>query len=56
VTDDSCANIWETKMSIFGEREWARVSNEWDAWKERHGDNYFRLGAPSKIKEMAQKR
>jgi len=28
---------------------WPRIWEQWEAWKIKHGENYFRLGAPSLV-------
>ncbi|KAJ7490362.1 hypothetical protein B0H11DRAFT_1021808 [Mycena galericulata] len=53
VTDDSYASLWKERMDDIDEDLWQDVWEGWLAWKARHGENFFRLGAPSKIKEVA---
>ncbi|KAJ7498707.1 hypothetical protein FB451DRAFT_7219 [Mycena latifolia] len=53
VTDDSHASLWKERMDEVDEDLWDDAWDRWLEWKTRHGENYFRLGAPTKIKEMA---
>jgi len=53
VTDDSYAPVWKEKMDQVDEDLWNDVWEGWLAWKAKHGENFFRLGAPTKIKDMA---
>ncbi|KAJ7752741.1 hypothetical protein DFH07DRAFT_824820 [Mycena maculata] len=53
VTDDSHAPLWKERMDAIDEDLWNDAWEGWQAWKARHGENFFRLGAPTKIKEMA---
>ncbi|KAJ7639017.1 hypothetical protein FB45DRAFT_1055212 [Roridomyces roridus] len=53
VTDDSYAPVWKEKMDQVDEDLWNDTWEGWVAWKARHGENFFRLGAPTKIAEIA---
>jgi hypothetical protein len=53
MTDDACTPIWERHIASVTEERWTDLWEYWLAWKEQHGPNYFRLGAPSKVKQMA---
>ncbi|KAJ6628874.1 hypothetical protein B0H10DRAFT_102674 [Mycena sp. CBHHK59/15] len=53
VTDDSHAELWKKRMDEVDEDLWGDVWEAWLAWKAKHGETYFRLGAPTKIKDMA---
>ncbi|KAJ7180320.1 hypothetical protein C8R43DRAFT_1182259 [Mycena crocata] len=54
VTDDSYAPLWKERMDEVEEDLWDDVWERWLSWKANHGENYFRLGAPTQIKEMAK--
>ncbi|KAJ7068491.1 hypothetical protein C8F01DRAFT_1246993 [Mycena amicta] len=53
VSDDSFAAKWEETMSQFEDDKWREIWEHWVLWKEKHGENYFRLGAPSRIKAVS---
>jgi len=53
VSDDSHAPLWKERMDEVDEDLWGDTWECWLAWKAKHGENYFRLGCPTKIKEMA---
>lgn len=53
MTDDSHAALWTERMEEVDEDLWDVAWERWLEWKTRHGESYFRLGAPTKIKEMA---
>ncbi|KAF7332257.1 hypothetical protein MKEN_00106900 [Mycena kentingensis (nom. inval.)] len=53
VCEDSLKDKWEERMSRFEEDKWTECWDRYIDWKERHGENYFRLGAPSCIKKVA---
>nr|GAT49044.1 predicted protein [Mycena chlorophos] len=53
VCDDSLAPKWEERMSHFDDEKWREIWEHWVLYKEKHGENYFRLGAPSRIKAVA---
>ncbi|KAJ6490365.1 hypothetical protein C8R47DRAFT_468013 [Mycena vitilis] len=54
VSDDSHAELWKERMDAIDTDLWQDTWDGWLAWKARHGENYFRLGCPTKIKEMAK--
>ncbi|KAJ6539559.1 hypothetical protein B0H19DRAFT_1078610 [Mycena capillaripes] len=53
VSDDSHAPLWKERMDSIDDHLWNDTWDYWLAWKERHGENFFRLGCPTKIKDMA---
>ncbi|KAJ7129446.1 hypothetical protein C8R44DRAFT_872715 [Mycena epipterygia] len=53
VTDDSHAALWAERMEEVDEDLWDVAWERWLEWKARHGETYFRLGAPTKNKELA---
>ncbi|KAJ6539560.1 hypothetical protein B0H19DRAFT_364627 [Mycena capillaripes] len=56
VSDDSHASLWKERMDEIAEDLWQDTWDCWVAWKAKHGETYFRLGCPTKIKEMAKER
>jgi hypothetical protein len=53
VTDDFYAPIWAERLAEVDEDLWGDIWEGWLSWKVRHGENYFRLGAPSKVQQIA---
>ncbi|KAF7355504.1 hypothetical protein MSAN_01467300 [Mycena sanguinolenta] len=53
VSDDSHAPLWKQRMDEIDEELWKDVWELWVDWKARHGEDYFRLGCPTKIQQMA---
>jgi len=45
--DDDQAPILNQRLQQVDGSMWQKVWDDWLAWKERHGENYFRLGAMS---------
>ncbi|KAF7352591.1 hypothetical protein MVEN_01224600 [Mycena venus] len=56
VSDDTHATLWKERMDEIDEDLWNDTWDYWLEWKARHGENFFRLGCPTKIKEMATTR
>ncbi|KAJ7648489.1 hypothetical protein B0H17DRAFT_429574 [Mycena rosella] len=52
---DSHADLWKERMDEVDEDLWDVAWERYSEWKVRYGEDYFRLGAPTKIKEMATK-
>ncbi|KAJ6598843.1 hypothetical protein DFH09DRAFT_1303428 [Mycena vulgaris] len=55
VTDDSHEALWKERMDEVDEDLWDDTWERWLEWKARHGENYYRSGAPTKIKDLATK-
>ncbi|KAJ7781022.1 hypothetical protein B0H16DRAFT_604896 [Mycena metata] len=53
VSDDSHAPLWKERMDEVDEDLWQDTWEGWLEWKARHGENFFRLGCPTKIKDLA---
>ncbi|KAK7061866.1 hypothetical protein R3P38DRAFT_678950 [Favolaschia claudopus] len=53
VSDDSHAALWQERMAEIDEHLWEETAESWIAWKARHGEQYFRLGCPTKIQDIA---
>ena len=43
-------------MPNAGDPIWQRIWELWEDWKVKHGENYFRLGAPSLVSIEAESR
>lgn len=56
VSDDIFAIVCAERMPNVRDPIWQKIWALWEDWKIKHGENYFRLGAPSLVSIEAKLR